>query len=146
MSRRKNKTTRYTAVQPQRGEVMVHCGHPDAQLHHFLFSPRPHTFRRPDGSLVRTRWTVVCDGCWRRAGRDPSAVLVRGDMLWRGDGPVVEQTADTDPRFRDHSPGADYFASLVALLGDTALCRPTDPGEAPPAAGDTSNHDAEGRQ
>lgn len=80
----------YANLQPKDGDRVAHCGHidhDDAPHHFFMFHA---TLQRPNGVLVKVRWLVCCDSCFKEAGGDDLSVLVRGDFVWTGDAPIAE--------------------------------------------------------
>ena len=74
-------------IQPVDGDTVIHCGHLDADIHHFFQADT--RFRRPDGSQGRAKFLVGCDDCFRKAGGKAKNLLIRGDGTWKGNEPIV---------------------------------------------------------
>lgn len=100
-------TKKFTKMQPKHGDKIIHCGHMDADRCHFLKYTEPVKFARPDGTFGLASWLVVCDKCWKKAGKKPSHVFVRGDGLWRGDAPAVEEVPESGTIIHDTPPNPE---------------------------------------
>jgi hypothetical protein len=79
----------YAEDQPRDGDRVLHCGHIlRARPWHWFKFEEPVSFRRPDGTTGSAAWIVACDACFREHGAD---VRARGDGLWTGDEPTIEE-------------------------------------------------------
>lgn len=78
--------------QPNDGETITHCGHLDAQRHHFFMTPdgQPMKFSRPDGTVGESRWIVLCHDCFDRHADNPLACIC-GDSVWDGNDPFIRE-------------------------------------------------------
>lgn len=80
---------KYATNQPKDGDRVAHCGHLDAEdapFHFFVFKA---TYTRPNGMLVKTKWLVCCNDCFKATGGEPTIVPVRGDFVWSGNAPII---------------------------------------------------------
>lgn len=84
----------FTKLQPKQGDRVMHCGHHEANNHHFFCLVTEQgaeiIFTRPDGSLCASRWIALCDACFRLHGEHPESVI-RADGVWQGDEPSIKQ-------------------------------------------------------
>jgi hypothetical protein len=79
----------FTKDQPKDGDTILHCGHLGNNRHWFKFES-PVTFERPNKTRGQAEWFVSCDACFVIHGEDV-AKFVRGDGVWTGNGPIVEE-------------------------------------------------------
>lgn len=85
----------FTKLQPVDGETVLTCSHLDGKHHWFALAAdeqgKPHEikFMRPDGSTGEARFATLCDSCFQKYHDNPAAVI-RGDGVWQGDAPFVE--------------------------------------------------------
>jgi hypothetical protein len=91
--------------QPRDGDAVLHCGHLDAQEHHFFRIPEGYsiTFRRPDGTDGEAERIVACRTCFDKADGVPSAIEIRGDGVWKGNDPILYVC---DPDSKSDKPGS----------------------------------------
>lgn len=87
-----------TEMHPADGDVVLHCGHPDAERHHIYYAPRGVRFTRPDDSSGTASWIAACHGCFSLYGHDSSR-YIRGDAIWQlqGEGPCIMVNPDIPP-------------------------------------------------
>lgn len=78
----------FTKLQPQDGEIIMHCGHVDVKPHHFFTFPAPLRFNRPDGTGIQSKWIALCPKCFAEYVDDPS-LAIRGDGRWIGSEPEL---------------------------------------------------------
>ena len=79
----------HTKEQPKDGDTIMHCGHVVGSMHWFQYD-RPIGFQRPDGTHGRASWFAACEACFVRYGEDVT-LHVRGDAVWTGDEPAIEE-------------------------------------------------------
>ncbi len=81
----------FTEDQPRTGDTILHCGHLlDAGKTRWFRYAVPAGFVRFDGSRGMATWFAACEACFIKHG-DRVADFARGDEVWVGDGPVIEQ-------------------------------------------------------
>jgi len=79
-------------VQPQHGDVVVHCGHTDGSAEREWFrAEEPIPFERPDGTKGEAQWIVACMDCYASADGNPLALEIRGDGVWQGNEPALRK-------------------------------------------------------
>ena len=62
-----------TKIQPKDGDEMIHCGHLNAENHHFWKVPNGVLrFHRPDGTFGEAEWVVASTGAIRGPKRTTS--------------------------------------------------------------------------
>lgn len=81
--------TEWAEDQPLEGECVLWCLH-DAEKYHFFRTPTKLIFVRPDGTDGEATWLIACDPCFKRAGRDPKKLEIRGDAIWQGNAPIIK--------------------------------------------------------
>lgn len=88
---------KFSKHQPKDGETILHCGHLEKKPHHFYAIgdpekriPQEMDFRRPDGSVGKAKWMVLCRDCFQIYSDNPAACM-RADGEWIGDAPVVKE-------------------------------------------------------
>lgn len=80
----------FTKDQPKDGDSILHCGHMRQHGHWFKYADGPVRFIRPDKTSVTAEWYVACDACFIKHGAEV-ARFPRGDGIWNGDAPIVEE-------------------------------------------------------
>ena len=90
----------YAEDQPKRGDLVIHCAHVGegskdngTRIHfHRLVDTRDGRgaeFIRPDGTVDRANWLVICGGCLIEHRANP-VKAVAADSTWPQDDPVIE--------------------------------------------------------
>jgi hypothetical protein len=83
----------FAIQQPKHGDTIMHCGHLAGSLHWFQYET-PIRFQRPDGTRGEALWFAACEACFCKHGVKATR-FVRGDGIWTGDAPAIEERLKT---------------------------------------------------
>ena len=81
---------KFTKQQPRDGETVMHCGHIENSPHHFFGLPEEIGFTRPDKSIGKSRWIVLCQPCFNLHA-EHLETCIRGDAQWIGNEPAIKE-------------------------------------------------------
>lgn len=84
----------FTKQQPKDGDIMLHCGHINADRHHFFKIVGDNEYWRPDGTKVKPQWIISCHACFTTAGGNGMKIPIQAEVIWDGNDPIVEHTWD----------------------------------------------------
>src|SRR4051812_19874539 len=94
------KADKYTKMQPEDGDNVLHCGHIEHSHCHFFFAPAGISFLRSDTREVQiAKWIVGCQSCLDAVGFDPTLLVIRGSVTWSGTEPGIEVNPNRPPEY-----------------------------------------------
>ncbi len=77
-----SNVTKELSKEPSQGDLVLHCGHVLRAKKHSFYAPDGIQYRRPDGSVHKSHWLIICEECRQECGGDPSKVKIKGDGVW----------------------------------------------------------------
>ena len=82
--------TKWAALQPKDGEIVMHCGHVDFSDSHWAHLAEGPTIRCKDGVERKIDWLVACDDCYRKANGHWGHIPFRETADWKGNDPIIK--------------------------------------------------------
>jgi hypothetical protein len=80
----------FTTSQPKDGECILHCAHATTSKLGHWFKISEIEFQRPDGTVGKSKWLLLCEECYRENPEaNPEKLEIAGDSIWIGDEPAI---------------------------------------------------------
>jgi len=81
----------FTLNQPKDGERILHCAHGRTSKSGHWFKIPEIEFQRPDGTVGKSKWLLLCEECYRENPEaNPEKLEIAGDSTWIGDEPSIK--------------------------------------------------------